>query len=284
MKKCFYIVLFIVSIFQILSCKEDSGSKKTETTIANNKPNSPAFNRELIIDIAGDTIAGYALIASGKELKETIILISGYPGNDTNYDIGQAIRRNGKNVIQFNHRGAWGSQGKYSYSNCLEDIEKLIAYLREERTSQELRIDIERFTLLGRSYGGGIALIKGSQLEEVKKIIAISTVNYGEIMSRYERLEELGGFKRYMRKQIMMNHDIDEFLQELLERKEDYEILKYKEELKGKAVLLIEDTDKNKDWIDQIESSENVLLETDHNFIDKRIELENLIINWLKKH
>lgn len=156
---------------------KDSAVIETET---------PAFNKELIIDIEGDTIAGY-------------------PGNDNNFDVAQEIRRNGKNVIHFNHRGAWGSQGQYNYSNCLEDIEKVIEYFSAAPIAKKLKIDIDRSTLLGRSFGGGIALIKGSQIPSVKKIIAISSVNYGAIMNKYESLDELGGFKKYMKKQIMIS-------------------------------------------------------------------------------
>lgn len=241
----------------------------------------PAFNKELLLEIQGDTVAGYAFLAKSLTPKETVILISGYPGNDNNFDLAQAIRRGGKNVVHFNHRGAWGSQGKYYYSSCLEDVSELIAYLNQEEVAESLRIAPNQFILLGRSYGGGIALITGSQNEAVKKIIAISSTNYGEIMKRYTNLEDLQGFKRYMKKQVMINTNIDVFLQELLDKQETFNVLTYQEDLKHKQVLIIEDSSKNQDWIKQIEHAESVLLESDHNFIDKRIQLTNLIVDWI---
>ena len=157
----------------------------------------------------------------------------------------------------------------------------MIAYFSQLNIAKDLRINPNTFTLIGRSYGGGIALIKGSQIPVVKKIIAISSVNYGVIMERYQKLEELSGFKKYMKKQVVMNTHIDQFLQELLDNKKAYNILTYKEQLAKKKVLLIEDSDKNQNWISQLEKAEYILLESDHNFIDKRIELTNLIVDWL---
>jgi len=243
----------------------------------------PAFNKELIIPIGEDSIAAYALIAQGDSYKETIILIQGYPGNDTNFDIAQELRSDGRNVILFNHRGAWGSQGIYSYSNCLQDVQEVIRYLSKHSLANELRIDTDEFILIGRSYGAGIALIQGSQIEAVKKIISISATNYGEIMMGYQSLEELGSFKRYMQKQIMINHNIDSFLQELLDYKEEYNIVNYADQLQNKKVLHIEDSTKNESWIKQLEHSTYIVIDSDHNFVAERTKLKGSIINWLNK-
>ena len=253
-----------------------STSKLCSQSISKN-----GFNKELIITIGEDSIAGYALIANGDTPKETVILIQGYPGNDNNFDIAQEIRGSGKNAILFNHRGAWGSQGLYTYSNCLDDIQYVINYLSQKEMAESLRININKFTLIGRSYGGGIALITGSQIPVVKKIIAISSVNYGPIMEKYNSVAELDGFKRYMRKQFMMKHNIDDFLQELLDNKEEFNILTYSEELKYKQVLFIEDSNKNEDWIKQIEDSEYIVIESDHNFVNERKELVRVVLDWL---
>lgn len=246
-------------------------------------PDFPAFNEELIFEIDGHKVAGYAMIANGAGPKETVILVHGYPGNDNNFDIATAIRRSGKNVIHFNYRGAWGNEGTYLYSNSLKDIDGVIDFLSQKEQTEKLRIQTDNFTLLGRSYGGGVALIQGSLNTQVRKIIAISSVNYGAIMERYKTLADLGGFKRYMEKQFMIETDIDAFLQEMLNNKKVFNIATYKEKLKRKKVLIIEDTDKNDIWINKLEGVEVTKMDTDHGFIDKRIELTNLIIDWLHK-
>ena len=278
-----HLLLLPLLCLLIFSCKKNQKEETTPSNDINNNSKFPAINKELIFEIKGDTIAGYALIANGESLKETVILVAGYPGNDNNFDIAQAIRRSGKNVIHFNHRGAWGSQGKYMYSNCLEDIDQVINYLSQPDVAKNLRIDTNQFTLLGRSYGGGVALIQGSQNDQVKKIIAITSVNYGSIMQRHKSLDDLGGFKKYMKKQVMIATNINRFLQEMLDHKVAFNILTYKDAIKNKKVLIIEDSDKNDKWINQLENVEILKMETDHNFINKRIELTDHIIQFLSR-
>ena len=85
-----------------------------------------------------------------------------------------------------------------------------------------------------------------------------------------------------MQDQIMINHDIDDFLQELLDKREEYNIADYSDELKTKKVLLIEDSDKNEDWISQMENIEYVIIDSDHNFVNERSKLQSTILNWLE--
>lgn len=253
-------------------------SNKESSSLENN---SPAFNKEYIIDIHGDSIAAYVLVAKGELKKETAILIKGYPGNDNNFDLAHELRINGLNVILFDHRGAWGSQGKYSYLNCLEDINEIIQNFSEPSISNELRINSQKFTLIGRSFGGGVALISGSQNNQVKKIIAISSVNYGQIMESYKTLKELSSFKNYMKKQIMINHDIEKFLQEMLDNKTEFNITNYKLDLSHKQILIIENTDKNDAWINQLDNIEYRNFISDHNYTSQRKEMINEITKWI---
>jgi len=85
-----------------------------------------------------------------------------------------------------------------------------------------------------------------------------------------------------MKKQIMINTNIDSFLQELLDKKEQFNIVNYKDLLMDKRVLIIEDSNKNEKWISELVQPEFILLESDHNFINKRLELINIIIEWMK--
>jgi len=184
--------------------------------------------------------------------------------------------------VHFNHRGAWGSQGTYTYSNCLADIEGVLDYVCRPDVAADLRIDTNRISLIGRSYGGGISLIQGSKNKRIKKIIAISSVNYGAVMTKYDDLSELSGFKKYMKKQVMIDTDIDHFLQEMLDKKVEFEILTYKDLLSDKKILIVEDSDKNDEWTEQLINADIVKFDSGHNFINKRIEMIDLIIDWLQ--
>lgn len=276
----------IISIIIILIYQYGFGQKINNKAFSDftNDPDFPAFNKEMIINIKGSSVAGYAFIASGKKPKETVIMVHGLPGNDNQFDIAQSIRRTGRNVIHFNYRGSWGSQGDFLYSNSLEDVDEVIKYLSRAENSKRLRIDTNAFVLLGRSYGGGIALIQGSKNERIKKIIAISSMNAGSDTHPINDLSKLSRWKKYLKKQIMLNVNPTVFLQEIFDNKEKYDVVTYKNQLKEKKVLLIEDTQNNKNWISLLENVDHKMIPSDHSFISNRIELTNLLIKWLKSN
>jgi predicted alpha/beta-fold hydrolase len=244
----------------------------------------PAFNKEIVLTSKGDSIASYAFIASGKQPKETIILLHGLPGNDNQFDIAQSLRRTGRNVIHFNYRGSWGSQGEFLYSNCLEDVNEVINYFTSKEVSGKLRINTKSLVLIGRSFGGGIALIQGSKNTHVKKIIAISSMNAGSEKHPIHHQNKYDRWIAYFKKQIMLNITPAKFLQDVYDHKKLYDVVSYKNQLKSKKVLIIEDTDNNQHWIQQLENVELNRFDSDHNFISNRIKLTKDIIDWLDKN
>ena len=54
-------------------------------------------------------------VAGMKNKGDTVILLHGFPGNERNLDLAQAIRRSGWNAVFFHYRGAWGSGGVFSF-------------------------------------------------------------------------------------------------------------------------------------------------------------------------
>jgi uncharacterized protein len=52
-------------------------------------------------------------ITAGSGPHPTVVLLHGFPGNEKNLDLAQAIRRDGWNVLWFNNRGSWGSPGDF---------------------------------------------------------------------------------------------------------------------------------------------------------------------------
>ncbi len=277
--------LFLLIIGFIVGCQPSEKEPQSKAfSDFENDPDAPATNRELLIPILGDTVAGYAMIANGKEPKETVILAHGFPGNDNQFDLAQSIRRAGKNVVHFNYRGTWGSQGKLLYSNELEDLDEVINYLCLPENVEKLRIQPDGFTLLGRSYGGGLALIAGSQNEKVKRIISISGTNYGEIVGPYDHIDSISFFRPYMRRQVMIDVDLDAFLQDMIDNRVKFNVVTHKEALSKKEVLIIEDSDRNLEWINQLEAVDLVKLPSDHGFVNRRIQMIETVIEWLDKN
>jgi pimeloyl-ACP methyl ester carboxylesterase len=73
----------------------------------------PATNTQLLISSHGSEMNALFLLASGDGPKPTLLLLHGLPGNERNFDLAQAIRRAGWNVLTFTYRGAWGSEGRF---------------------------------------------------------------------------------------------------------------------------------------------------------------------------
>ncbi len=281
MKKCLSVSI-IVLLFNLNGFSQSVNNKAFNDFT--NHSEFPSFNEEIIFNIKGDSVAGYAFIANGEGSKETVIMLHGLPGNDNQFDIAQSLRRTGRNVIHFNYRGAWGSQGDFLYSHSLEEVDEVIKYLSNSENSKRLKIDTNAFVLLGRSYGGGLALIQGSKNERVKKIIAISSMNAGSRFNPIQALSELSGWKNYLNRQVMLKVNAHIFLQEMLDNKEKYNVVTYKNQLKHKKVLLIEGSKNNHSWISLLENIDLKMFESDHNFISNRIELTTVLIEWLNKN
>ena len=101
---------------------------------------APAGMIELDINSNGSRLAGGIMYTpNGNEKHPTLILLHGFPGNEKNLDIAQVVRAHGWNVIYFNYRGSWGSEGKYSFENCVEDAKAVVDYCNKYQDS--LKID-----------------------------------------------------------------------------------------------------------------------------------------------
>lgn len=116
-------------------------------------------------------------IASGRGPHPTVVLLHGFPGNEKNLDLAQAIRRDGWNVLFFNYRGSWGSPGAFSLTHAIEDTESALAYLRESNNAARLRVDPAFLVLGGHSMGGMISSIIGGRDHGLKGVALISAAN-----------------------------------------------------------------------------------------------------------
>ena len=67
---------------------------------------NPMALEELHFASGGARLNGLLYLASGKGPHPTVALLHGYPGNERNLDLAQAMRRAGMNVLFFHYRGA----------------------------------------------------------------------------------------------------------------------------------------------------------------------------------
>ena len=134
--------------------------------------NSPADLVELQLPSAGSLLQGFMYKANEAAPHPTLLMLHGYPGNERNLDLAQAVRAHGWNVIYFNYRGSWGSQGEFSFRYCVEDVKNIIAWCKQNAV--KMQIDTARIALFGHSMGAFVCLQALAENPEIKKGFAVS--------------------------------------------------------------------------------------------------------------
>ncbi|OYX78102.1 MAG: alpha/beta hydrolase [Sphingomonadales bacterium 32-65-25] len=141
---------------------------------------SPRARMEVLhIPSGGVEINGVAYLAAGPGPHPTIVICHGWPGNEKNLDLAQALRRAGWNAITFNYRGAWGSPGAFRFGQNPEDAKAVLAMLRKPEVAAKLGIDTRRIVLAGHSMGGWVTGMVASEDQALAGAILISAANMG---------------------------------------------------------------------------------------------------------
>ncbi len=89
--------------------------------------------------------------AGGAGQHPAVVICHGFPGNEKNLDLAASLRRVGFHVISFHYSGSWGSDGNFSLSHCLDDLNTILEMLVNDPS---IGADPERIYLWGHSMGG----------------------------------------------------------------------------------------------------------------------------------
>jgi dipeptidyl aminopeptidase/acylaminoacyl peptidase len=205
------------------------------------------------------------------------------------------------NVLFFNYRGTWGSEGMLTIPNSLEDVISAVHYAKCSSAIQIFNIDTSDLTIIGYSFGGGMALLGSLSDTAITRVVNIAGGDLSEVARTMqnnveyklsiENLLEQGitssGFKSLNGKDMFTDvyKDIDK-----------YNLVRYSKSLSSKDILLIGG------WDDQVNAIEYHLLPlyralkkygtkqlkieifaTDHSFMNVRNQLTQIIISWIKR-
>src|SRR6201995_4594811 len=127
----------------------------------------------------GALMNGVMYTASGPGPHSTVLLFHGFPGNEQNLDLAQAMRRAGFNVLTLHYRGSWGTPGKFSFGNALEDSDVALAWLRDAATVSKYNLDPRRIFVAGHSMGGMMAASATAHDPRVAGLVMISAWDIG---------------------------------------------------------------------------------------------------------
>ena len=114
----------------------------------------PASLVAFVLPSHGSAMNAVMYTAAGPGPHPTLLLLHGFPGNEQNLDLAQAVRRAGWNVLTFHYRGSWGSTGIFSFGHAAQDAIVALAWLRQPEVAARFHIDPARIAVAGHSMGG----------------------------------------------------------------------------------------------------------------------------------
>lgn len=250
---------------------------------------SPAGSTELFIPSGNSLLAGLIYSANGLQKHPTLLLLHGYPGNERNLDIAQVVRSRGWNVIYFDYRGSWGSQGKFSFKNSVEDVVNVVAFC--QKCQDSLKIDTSRIVLFGHSMGGWVCIKALQQLPTVKKGFALSTWNIGndyKDVSTEKEMLRLANDPNTGGEYFVLNTSLKDLYTPIIHNKTYFNLEYDGKSLVDKQIIMIDEHQGNKQLADNIKETnksyfEYEIWQTDHTFSNKRISLINKVLAFLER-
>ena len=234
--------------------------------------------------------------AAGGAPHPVVLLFHGFPGNEQNLDLAQAIRRAGFTVLTLHYRGSWGSPGKFSFTNALEDSDAALAWLRETATVSKYNLDPRRIFVAGHSMGGMMAASATAHDPRVAGLVMISAwdiggtgaARYADAEFRKKQMDS--GFADNV---VPLNTTPDALMDEVAANASKWDFVDYTPDLKSRPALIITADDgltpDNQRLAAALKSAgdsdvtENHMA-TDHSYSDRRIGLESVIVRWLERH
>lgn len=261
-------------------------------------PANPARLWEGAFTSGGGRLNAIALEAAGAGPHPTVILLHGFPGNERNLDLAQALRRVGFNVVFFHYRGAWGSGGAFSFENVLEDVHAVVASVREPAWAAEHRVDVAAISIVGHSMGGFASLVAGSENDAVGCIAALAAANVGASgqASDPAALAAVSQVLDTWLEGRLVGTSGAALIAEISQQPERFDVMSHLDGLARKRVLLVSGS---RDEVVPLAAlheplaaglrSRNAVVETrildaDHSFSSRRIGLARAVAGFLGEH
>ena len=238
-----------------------------------------------------------AYLAAGEGPHPVVFVLHGFPGNEKNLDLAQAIRRAGWNAIYFNYRGSWGTPGAFSFSNAIEDTQAAIAWIREPANAAHLHSDPKRIVLVGHSMGGFMAAYAGAHDAAILGTVLISAANFHDWAGGDLKPEQEEANRGRLVKSIEENdiHPLSGctaqgLAEEMLAHRTQWNFVDYAAMFGKRPLLLVTSDDGLRPGAthlaEAVRKAGNTLVTeqhfaTDHSYSEKRIALQAAVIDWL---
>ena len=247
---------------------------------------NPARMEVLHIPSGGVEINGVAYLASGAGVHPTLVIAHGWPGNEKNLDLAQAVRRAGWNAITFNYRGSWGSPGEFHFVQVPEDAAAVLAWLRQPEVATKYGIDPTRIALAGHSMGGWATAQVASKDPALIGAVLISAAD----MARLGSLPRAAAIQAASGNAETLITTPEKMADELASVVKNLPLAPTAAGLARIPMLILSSDDGLAPGTDALAASireaggkvQTAHETTDHSWSDRRIRLAGLIIDWLE--
>lgn len=248
----------------------------------------PARMDVLHIPSGGVEINGVAYIAAGAGPHPTLVLCHGWPGNEKNLDLAQAVRRAGWNVVAFNYRGSWGTPGSFRFAQNPQDAAAVLAYLRNPANAAKLGVDPKRLAIMGHSMGGWVTAMVAGQDDGLIGAGLISAANMGFTRGLdRDNIVKLASESS----ETLADTSPEVMADELISNRETFDFLKAAAGLARKPLLVLSSDDglapQTDSLIKAVRANGGTRIAahhaaTDHSWSDHRVDLAAHVIRWLQ--
>ena len=279
-----------------------AAAQQSPAALANDPPADkahPAMMESFQIPSHGEKMNAIAYVPAGAGTHPVAIIYHGFPGNEKNLDLAQAIRRAGWVSVFFDYRGSWGTPGAFSFTHALEDSAAAVAYLRDQANAARLHIDPKRIVVLGHSMGGYMAAFTGAHDPGIMAIGLISAVNMHDwaesgMDASNAKAGEAKLASRLAANQIasLAGCTADSLAKEMLDHRNDKEwnFVEYAGLFGSRPLLVVSSNDGLMSQTDRLIAAvknnkgaqiTTAHFATDHSYSDQRLAMEAAVLNWL---
>jgi pimeloyl-ACP methyl ester carboxylesterase len=259
-------------------------------------PINPPHSAQVLIPSHGVGMNALFYLAGGLGPHPTMVLLHGFPGNEQNLDLAQAIRRAGWNVLTMHYRGSWGSPGVFSIAHVLEDVDAAVAFVRQPDIAAKYGIDTHRIVLGGHSMGGFATAAHMRADNHLLGAVLLDAWNAGATgdelgkqstaeleKSAPERFDDLGN--------SLQGATPLSTAKEVIAHRVDWNYLSWAKSLTHSPLLIIGASkaggEQNRKLAEAVTAAGGkvtaLTIQSDHSFQDHRIALAGIVVDWLEK-
>ena len=194
----------------------------------------------LVFQSEGSTIYGQVLVPSAKFAgsRPCVVFCHGFAGFTRWDDVAHDLCRAGIAVVIPHHRGAWGSEGEYTVTGCIKDVENLAQWMMGEDTAAKYGFDTNEVYLVGHSMGGNSVVNAAARLPGVRGVALVAPCDIGYMAQKMSR-EELKRFLIGEGMLVLRRSSDDSIVDDIIAHAADMRFERAAHALEGKKVFLV---------------------------------------------